>query len=130
MFFKQYTGTDAICVEDGMGMPIQHFGDSCLASSSSSFLFQNLLHISSITKNLVFVLSFCIDNSYCFEFNSSYFSVNDNRTKWVLLTGPTPIMGSMCFLPFQPSSSLLQLILVNRLPWSNGTNRWATLLLL
>lgn len=74
---------------DGTSLPIQTFDNSSLSLNSSSFLFHNLLHIPSITKNLVSVLQFCIDNSCYFEFHSIHFFVKDKHTGKLLLTYPT-----------------------------------------
>lgn len=63
--FEPYTGVEAIRVENDSGIPIHHLGSSTFFTSSSIFSLYNLLHVSAITKNLVFVLCFCIDNS-CF----------------------------------------------------------------
>lgn len=53
---EQYQGGDTIRVGDGAGLPIQHHGQSSLSSGSTSFTLKNLLHVPSITKNLVSVL--------------------------------------------------------------------------
>lgn len=75
---KQYNGDETIRVGDGNGLPISAYYASSLPLSSSSFLPRNLLHVPSITKNLVYVLQFCIDNCCFFEFHSSHFSVKDS----------------------------------------------------
>ncbi|KAF5465978.1 hypothetical protein F2P56_015940 [Juglans regia] len=106
----QYSGSYSIRVGDGSGISIHNFGDSCFSSSSSSFFVQNLLHVPDITKNLVFVLHFCIDNSCYFEFHSSHFNVKDNKIKKVLLTGPTPnglyVFPSKLIQPSSPTTHL------------------------
>lgn len=87
--FEQYTGSETIQVGDGMGLPMHNHSESSLSTSSSPFLLRNLLHVPSITKNLVSVLYFCIDNNCFFEFPSSHVFINDSLTKKTLLTGPT-----------------------------------------
>ncbi|KAL3846245.1 hypothetical protein ACJIZ3_003648 [Penstemon smallii] len=46
-------------------------------------------HVPTITKNLVYVLNFCIDNDVYFEFHASHFCVKDSRTRTLLLHGRT-----------------------------------------
>lgn len=54
------------------GLPISNIGDSSLHASSSSFYLFNILEANSITKNLVSVAKFCIDNACFFEFHSNF----------------------------------------------------------
>lgn len=86
---EQYHDSDSICVGDGFGILIQNFDDSHISSFSSSFFICNLLHVPYFTKNLIVVLHFCIDNLCFFKFHSSRFTMNDNKTKNVRLTGLT-----------------------------------------
>lgn len=85
---EQYNGSKQIRVGDGSTQPIQHFGDSSFSSHTSSFFLHDLLHIPSITKNLVSVCKFCVDNNCFFEFHDSHFSVKDKLSEKILLTGP------------------------------------------
>ncbi|KAF5443557.1 hypothetical protein F2P56_036104 [Juglans regia] len=104
---EPYHGPEAIRVGDGSCLPIQNLCDSLFHSNSSNFRLCNLLHVPNITKNLVSVLQFCIDNNCFFEFHSTHFSVKDTRTQKILLTGPTR-NGLYVFPPSPSSSSSLQ----------------------
>lgn len=85
-------------------------GDTSLFLNSSTFLLKNILNVPSITKSLVSVLQFCVDNSCYFEFHSTHFCV----------------MISIIFLLLQPFHCLLQLTLVNTLLRINGTKDLGT----
>lgn len=74
---------------NGLTLPIEHFGDSSFNSNSSSFILHNVLHVPSITKNLVFVCQFCVDNRCLFGFHDYHFSVKDKTIRKILPTGPT-----------------------------------------
>lgn len=80
-------------------VPIENFGDSFFTSHSSFFRLHNLLHVPSITKNLIFV---CADNQCFFEFHSNFFYVKDKSTRMLLISDPT-CDGLYQFSP--PSSS-------------------------
>jgi histone deacetylase 1/2 len=51
------------------------------------FTLSNVLHVSHITKPLLFVQKFCRDNHVYFEFHASMFYVKGLVTKEVLLSG-------------------------------------------
>ncbi|XP_035544580.1 uncharacterized protein LOC118347977 [Juglans regia] len=76
---EPYTGHDQIRVGNGNGLPIENIGDSSFLSNSSSFHLHQLLHVPTITKNLVSVSQFCTDNSFFFEFHSNHFNVKDKQ---------------------------------------------------
>lgn len=82
-----YQGSDQVSIGDGSTLPIQHIGTAHLNSSSGKFLISQLLHVPSITRNLLSVRSFCLDNSVFFEFHSIFFFVNDLHTRAALLQG-------------------------------------------
>lgn len=84
---SEYTGPEKIHVGNGMGLPITHVGSASLHVNSRVFHLKNLLHVPSITKNLLSVSQFCTDNNVYFEFNSTSCFVKDQRTKKVLLQG-------------------------------------------
>lgn len=77
---KQYTGNEQIRVGDDITLPIQHSNDSFLSSHSSTFKLYNLLHVPSITKNLISVCKFCAYNHCFFEFHDTFFVMKDKVT--------------------------------------------------
>lgn len=50
---EPYNGHEQICVGNGTGLQIHNIGDSSFPINFSSFKLHNLLHVPSITKNLV-----------------------------------------------------------------------------
>ncbi|KAK4272007.1 hypothetical protein QN277_020616 [Acacia crassicarpa] len=84
-----YQGQDTVTISNGAHMSITHHGSSTLHTTSGNFLLSNVLHIPEITKNLLSVHQFCRDNNVFFEFHSGYFCVKDERTKQLLLQGPS-----------------------------------------
>ena len=82
-----FTGEDKVIVGDGKGLSIANIGKFSLASSSGSFVFNDVLHVLSITTNLVSVQRFCLDNDTFIEFHPSHFVVNDQKTRLALLQG-------------------------------------------
>lgn len=83
-----YARPNQVSIGDGSSLPIQNTGTGLLPTPTSKFLLHHLIHVSSISKNLLFVRQFCHDNSIFFEFNSSGFLVKDLHTQEVLLQGP------------------------------------------
>lgn len=65
-----YTGPDQIHIGYGTGLAIDHIGSSSFSSqfNSKTLLLNQLLHIPSITKNLLSVSKFFSDNGVYFEF--------------------------------------------------------------
>lgn len=61
-----YNGPDQMHVGDGSGLNIDHIGSSLLCTSAHSFVLKHLLHVPHITKNLLSVSQFALDNSVFF----------------------------------------------------------------
>ena len=74
-------------MEDGIGLAIQHIGQSTFPSQFSSKLLvlKWLLHVPSISKSLLSVSKFAHDNNVLFEFHSNKCFVKDQVTRTVLL---------------------------------------------
>ncbi|KAF5466071.1 hypothetical protein F2P56_016028 [Juglans regia] len=83
-----YQGSDQVSIGDGSSIPIQHVGSASFSSNTGNFLLTNLLHVPSISRNLLSVRQFCQDNNVIFEFHSSFFLVKDACTQETLLQGP------------------------------------------
>lgn len=68
-----------IYVANGSCLPILHYGSASLSSlnNNRSLVLQNLLHVPSITKNLISVSQFARDNSVFFEFHPIFCYVKD-----------------------------------------------------
>ena len=67
------------------GLPISHISDRKLLSSSCSLHFKNILFVLEITKSLLSVAQFTVDNTVFFEFHPYFVHVKDRATGIVLL---------------------------------------------
>nr|DAD43508.1 TPA_asm: hypothetical protein HUJ06_001738 [Nelumbo nucifera] len=85
---QEYTGSEKVQVGNGSGLAINHVGRSTLTFDNQSFLFTNILHVPSISKNLVSVSQFTRDNNLIVEFHSSHFVVKDPITGKEAIRGP------------------------------------------
>ena len=85
----EFFGPDQVYVGNGKGLEIKHIGHSSFISpySSKILTLHNLLHVPTITKNLLSVSKFCSDNNVFFEFHSSCCFVKDQVSKTVVLEG-------------------------------------------
>ena len=84
---KPYLGNDQIHVIDEAGLPIKSIGSTTLSTPANSFILNKLLHVPHIKKNLISASQFTSDNNVYFEFHSSFFLVNDEATRRILLRG-------------------------------------------
>ncbi|KAA0068024.1 Retrovirus-related Pol polyprotein from transposon TNT 1-94 [Cucumis melo var. makuwa] len=87
---SEYGGGNQIYTANGSGLPITHYGSMSFNSSTlpfKSFTLKNLLHVPSITKNLISVSLFAKDNHVFFEFHPTLCYVKDLDNGQVLLQG-------------------------------------------
>ena len=82
-----YAGQDQLYIGNGQGMKILSTGNSVLSSQPKSFVLKNILHVPTITKNLLSVHQFTLDNNVFLEFHPYFCLVKDNKTRHVLLKG-------------------------------------------
>src|ERR1044072_6285488 len=110
---------------NGQGLFINSVGSYTFTSpfnSSQPLVLKNLLHVPSITKNLVSVSQFAKDNSVFFEFHPHFCLVKSQATSEVLLRGVLGSDGLYTFgsLPvFSPSKSSSSF---SSIPCINNTN--------
>ncbi|KAL0534316.1 hypothetical protein IC582_028606 [Cucumis melo] len=86
----EYGGGNQIYAANGSGLPTTHYGSMSFNSSTlpfKLFTLNNLLHVPSITKNLISVSQFVKDNHVFFEFHPTLCYVKDLDTGQVLLQG-------------------------------------------
>lgn len=83
---KPYSRHEQIQLGNGFGLPIHHTGSSFLSLQSYNCQLNNLLHASSIKKNLISMSKFCTDNGYFFEFHDTHFLVNDKWTNQLIIS--------------------------------------------
>ena len=86
---SEFDGFDHVHISNGIAMAIEHIGNTTLHSKSSNTLFKlnNLMHVPHITKNLISVSKFPLDNDVYFEFSPDKCDVKSQVTKTVLLQG-------------------------------------------
>ncbi|GAA0149587.1 hypothetical protein LIER_08725 [Lithospermum erythrorhizon] len=88
-FHDPYYGPDSVRVADGSGLSIKHVGTAKFISNSSNFQLNHILHVPNLSRNLLSIHRFCVDNNATFEFTDTDFIVNDNKIQKVLLKGPS-----------------------------------------
>ncbi|KAF5482583.1 hypothetical protein F2P56_003141, partial [Juglans regia] len=117
---KPYHGPDQIHVGDGTGLNVDHIGSSKLPLSNNSFLLNKLLHVPSVTKNLISVSQFTTDNGVFIEFHGDHFCIKDEATRNILLQGK----AEAGLYPFPSTISRLpQALLSNRAPLTTWHSR-------
>jgi histone deacetylase 1/2 len=84
---ERYGGKDKVHTADGSGMHIRHVGHSTIPNSTRSLQLRDVLHVPSVTRNLLSVPKFTRDNNVFFEFHPWYFFVKDRATREILLRG-------------------------------------------
>nr|KYP40820.1 Retrovirus-related Pol polyprotein from transposon TNT 1-94 [Cajanus cajan] len=84
-----YTGSDKVNIGNGTGLNIHHVGHSYLhcPKFSKVVILNNLLHVPSITKNLLSVSQFARDNHVFFEFYPDFCTVKTQGTRETVLQG-------------------------------------------
>ena len=66
-----YTTSDSVIIGDG----IANIGSFSLTSLPTSLFLSNVLHVPAISKNLISVLSLCVENPVNVIFFDSFFQV-------------------------------------------------------
>ncbi|KAL5820821.1 hypothetical protein ACOSQ3_022703 [Xanthoceras sorbifolium] len=80
---SDYKGLDCLTVGNGAQIPIAHVGASVINSHTHPqvpLLLNNILHVPSITKNLLSISQFTNDNHVIVEFDSNFCCVKDKNT--------------------------------------------------
>lgn len=81
---KPYNGKDKLIVGNGSHLLISNIGDSYFTANRLLHL-KHVLHVSSITTNLINISKFTKDNNVTIEFSSDFCVVKDMATKKPLL---------------------------------------------
>ncbi|KAF7801076.1 Retrovirus-related Pol polyprotein from transposon TNT 1-94 [Senna tora] len=100
----EYTAAEQLHMGNGKGLLITNVGQSLVKSSFQprhNLVLINLLHVPSITKNLVSVSKFSKDNSVFFEFHYDACYVKSQATKATLLKGSVRPNGLYYFTDFK-----------------------------
>ncbi|KAL4304144.1 hypothetical protein GQ457_10G006340 [Hibiscus cannabinus] len=82
-----YNGPGKLVVGNGHSLDICKTGHAVIPTKSRVLVINDLLHVPSITKNLIYVSKFARDNDVYFEFHAKQCLVKDGGTGEVLLQG-------------------------------------------
>ena len=122
---EPYQGKDHVHTANGEGMCITHVGQSILPTSSPRPLhLKNILHVPSVTRNLLSVRRFAQDNNVFFEFHPWYFFVKDRDTREVLLRGGC--RGNLYSLNAASIKQVFSSVKVSRERWHSRLGHPAT----
>ncbi|PKU80502.1 Retrovirus-related Pol polyprotein from transposon TNT 1-94 [Dendrobium catenatum] len=86
--YQPYNGNDVVSVGDGRSIPIAHTGKGILPTPDSKLLLSRILHIPSISHNLLSISNLVKDNPISITFDANGFVFKDRTNNQVLLTGP------------------------------------------
>ena len=76
-FKFDYHGHDKVTIGNGQGLCIQNIGYSSLLSFLKTLHLWNILHCPKITKNLLSIFEFTVDNNAYVEFHQNHCFVKD-----------------------------------------------------
>jgi histone deacetylase 1/2 len=96
-----FTTTDQIFMGNGQSLSILSNGSSVFTPpnhTQTQLTLNNLLHVPSITKNLISVSQFAKDNVVFFEFHPNHCVVKSQATKEILLQGNVGADGLILLL--------------------------------
>ncbi|PKU60042.1 Retrovirus-related Pol polyprotein from transposon TNT 1-94 [Dendrobium catenatum] len=87
-FYNTYNGNDTVTLEDGRSIPIAHTGSRILPTPASKLILSKLLHIPSLSYNLLSISNLVKDNHISITFDKNGFVFKDRKTNQVILDGP------------------------------------------
>jgi hypothetical protein len=70
---EKYGGGDQVHTASNSGMPIRHIGQSTISSRGRNLILKDILHVPTVSKNLISVHKFTHDNNAFFEIHPWYF---------------------------------------------------------
>ena len=121
---KQYHGKDNVQTADGTGMHITHIGQSIIPTSTHPLHLKEILHVPSVTRNLLSVKRFTYDNNVFFEFHPWYFLIKDRASREVLLRGGC--RGGLYNLDVSTIKRAFSSLKVSRAQWHSRLGHPAT----
>uniref|UniRef100_A0A2N9GHR0 Integrase catalytic domain-containing protein n=1 Tax=Fagus sylvatica TaxID=28930 RepID=A0A2N9GHR0_FAGSY len=92
----EYCGNEQVTVGNGQSLPINHTGNSQLYASSHLFKLHHVLHVPSMSSNLLSVHKFCKDNNASFYFDASKFCIKDLSSRRLLYNGLSVLHQFTC----------------------------------
>ena len=109
---EPYTASDIVIIGDGSGLSIAHIGSFFLTSLPTPLLFNNVLHVLAMSKNLISVSTLCAYNPINFYFLTLSFRCRivtrgHCGSRWCLLLAEVRLHSVFCFgLSFTVRSSI------------------------
>uniref|UniRef100_A0A2N9FD48 Integrase catalytic domain-containing protein n=1 Tax=Fagus sylvatica TaxID=28930 RepID=A0A2N9FD48_FAGSY len=105
----EYCGNEQVTVGNGQSLSIKHSGNSQLYASSHLFKLRHILHVPSMSSNLLSVYRFCKDNNASFSFDAHKFQIKDLSSGKLLYNGLSehglyPIHGAILLESSFPKS--------------------------
>lgn len=79
-FKFDYHGHDKVTIGNGQGLCIQNIGYSSLLSFLKTLHLWNILHCPKITKNILSIFKFTVDNNVCVGFHQNHCFVKDKSS--------------------------------------------------
>jgi histone deacetylase 1/2 len=104
MMRNPYNGNERVMMGNGQGLLISSLGQSSFYSHNSpnvKLTLKDLLHVPTISKNLLSVSKFAQDNNVIFEFHPYKCFVKSQASRQILLEGHVGVDGLYKFQPFQ-----------------------------
>ncbi|KAM2961779.1 hypothetical protein FF1_031321 [Malus domestica] len=83
----QYNGDEKITIGNGEGLTVNHIGSTTLSTPQHLLFLKNVLHVPTITVNLLSVKKLCEDNHCWFICDESVFFIQDKATGMMLYHG-------------------------------------------
>ncbi|PKU82366.1 Retrovirus-related Pol polyprotein from transposon TNT 1-94 [Dendrobium catenatum] len=85
-----YSGQDSVSIANGNNLPIQNSGQGILPLPDSyrKLKLRNILHVPSLSHNLLSIAKLTSDNNISVSFNANGFEFKDRRDNRTLLRGP------------------------------------------
>lgn len=84
MYFSQYSvynGAEKLYIGNSMRLSICNIGSAIIQTSTSAYVYvHNVLHVTSITKNLISVSKLLADNNVFIEFHHNIYFVKAKST--------------------------------------------------
>ena len=68
-----YTAFDSVIIGDDLGLSIDNIGSFSLTSLPTPLFFPNVLHVPTLSKNLISVSALCAENPISVLFFDSFF---------------------------------------------------------
>ena len=84
---EPYTASDSVLIGDSIGLFIANIDSFILTSLLTPLLFTNVLHVPTMSKNLISISTLCADNHINVLFFYSFFQVQDRHTGVTIVCG-------------------------------------------